>query len=146
MENIGLKFSNSQKRGITALFVAVFLLSSCASGSGLGFWSFLRPAKVTYKDTKWCVPWRLKTVLKRVARRFGPVTVHSTYRRPLENKRKGGKPKSFHLTCRATDFAIKGNPSPRKVIRFLKSHWQVGGYSYYPRGFYHIDTGPRRTW
>lgn len=109
------------------------VLSSCAL-----------PPKITWNDTSWCTPIGLKYVLRRAANRFGPITINSTHRWPLENKRKGGKSKSYHLSCRAVDFTIPGDP--KAVIRFLKSHSQVGGYSYYPRGFYHIDNGPRRTW
>lgn len=102
------------------------------------------PPRITWHDTSWCTPWSLKYVLNRVASRFGPVSIHSTHRWPLENRRKGGKRKSYHLTCRAVDFSVSGEP--RSVIRFLKSLPQVGGYSYYKKGFYHIDNGPRRTW
>ena len=102
------------------------------------------PASVTWNDTRWCVPFRLKRALKKVSQQFGPVTVYSTHRWPFENWRKGGKSRSFHLTCRATDFSIAGDPSG--VIEFLVSLPEVGGYSRYPQGFYHIDTGPRRTW
>ncbi len=119
-------------------------LGACA---GLPKWSHVGvnyPVSVTWNDTRWCVPWKLRTALAKVSQRFGPVTVHSTHRWPFENARKGGKPKSWHLTCRATDFSVKGDPSG--VLEFVKSLPQVGGYSRYPQGFYHIDTGPRRTW
>lgn len=99
---------------------------------------------IKWNDTKWCVPGKLKRVLRKVARRYGPVTIHSTHRWPLENWRKGGKPRSYHLTCRAVDFSVRGDPPG--VLAFLKSRRAVGGYSKYPQGFYHIDTGPRRTW
>jgi len=113
-----------------------FVLSGCA---------LFRPAKVDWNDTKWCVPLELKAVLRRVAKKFGPVTVHSTHRWPAENRRKGGKPKSYHLKCRAVDFSVKDRPSG--VTAFLKTQRAVGGYSYYAKGgFYHIDNGPRRTW
>ncbi|MBL4815224.1 MAG: DUF882 domain-containing protein [Shewanella sp.] len=100
--------------------------------------------RITWHDTSWCTPWSMKYVLNRVATRFGSVSIHSTHRWPLENWRKGGKKRSYHLTCRAVDFSVRGEP--KNVIRFLKSLPQVGGYSYYKKGFYHIDNGPRRTW
>ena len=135
---------NSKRCGLAVILLSSLILSSCASGSGDWF-SFLRPAKINWNDTSWCTPLPLKLALYRVAKKFGPVTVYSTHRWPLENKRKGGKSKSYHLTCRAVDFTVQGNPSA--VKKFLISMPQVGGYSYYPhKNFYHIDTGPRRTW
>ena len=119
------------------------LLSACASDN---FTTFFKPAKITWNDTSWCTPLQLKSAITKVAKKFGPVRVHSTHRWPLENKRKGGKSKSYHLSCRAVDFSVKGGNS-KEITNYLKSMWEVGGYSYYPRGnFYHIDTGPRRTW
>jgi len=131
-----------RKTVMTILIFATvgLLLTGCAGLSSLGS----RSATVTYNDTAWCLPLKLRRVLKRVARRYGPVTVHSTHRWWLENRRKGGASRSLHLQCRAADFSVRGDPS--SVIRFLKSQRAVGGYKYYPGGFYHIDTGPRRTW
>ncbi|GIL02647.1 MAG: hypothetical protein BroJett030_25460 [Alphaproteobacteria bacterium] len=127
--------------GVAAVLVAVALvLSGCASlRQGGGY-----PVSVTWKDTSWCVPWRLKGVLRRVSRRYGPVTVHSTHRWWLENWIKGGKSRSYHLSCKAVDFSVRGDPAG--VIDYLRSQKAVGGYSRYPQGFYHIDIGPRRTW
>ena len=122
-------------RNVAVLLCLAVFLNSCA---------LFRPPPVTWNDTKWCVPLELKAVLRKVARKFGPVKVHSTHRWPLENKLKGGKPRSFHLKCRAVDFSVEGAPSG--VTAFLKSQPAVGGYSYYRQGFYHIDNGPRRTW
>lgn len=115
-------------------------LTGCANLFGLGS----RSATVTYQDTKWCVPGKLKRVLKKVSRRYGTVTVHSTKRHWLENLRKGGARNSLHLKCRAVDFSVDGDPA--SVIAFLKSQSGVGGYKHYASGHYHIDTGPRRTW
>ena len=131
-------------RAVIAIAASALVLAGCAGSS---FWrasGVNYPVSVTWNDTRWCVPWRLKRVLKRASQRFGPVTVHSTHRWPLENKLKGGKPKSFHLTCKATDFSIRGYSGD--ITGWLKAQPEVGGYSRYPAGFYHIDTGPRRTW
>ena len=119
----------------TMLVAVAMLLGSCA---------LFRPAPVQWNDTSWCVPPRLKVVLRQVARRYGPVKVHSTHRWPLENRLKGGKPRSYHLSCRAVDFAVRGDPPG--VLEFIKAQREVGGYARYKQGFYHIDTGPRRTW
>lgn len=120
---------------LVLIAMASIMLAGCAK----------HPIDVTWNDSRWCVPLRLKIVLNKVSQNFGPVKVYSSHRWLLENKRKGGKAKSYHLTCRAVDFAVGGNPY--EVIEFLKSRSEVGGYSHYPaQGFFHIDTGPRRTW
>ncbi len=125
-----------QVSSVLVLVVAATVLSGCA---------LFRPAPIEWNDTRWCVPAPLKVVLRKVAREFGPVRVHSTHRWPRENRLKGGKSKSYHLKCQAVDFSVQGRPNG--VTEFLKQQRQVGGYSYYPQqGFYHIDTGPRRTW
>ena len=141
----------SHRTKITAVItlVCTMLLSACAQQSmstSTAGRTLLGGGKVTYNDTKWCVPRKLKKVLKDVSYKFGPVSVHSTKRRWLENRRKGGAKNSFHRQCRAVDFAIRGNPDPQAVLAYLKSKRSVGGYSYYPGGHYHIDNGPRRTW
>ena len=120
---------------ISGLVILAFGLSGCA---------VFRPADITWNDTKWCVPPKLKIVLAKVSKQFGPVLVHSTHRWPAENRRKGGKPKSYHLRCKAVDFSVKDDPGG--VLEFIKAQPQVGGYARYPQGFYHIDTGPKRTW
>jgi len=127
-----------------ALIVPLFL-TACAGGSQ-GFLAMFRPPQITWNDTSWCTPIELKIALNKISRKFGPIKVHSTHRWPLENARKGGKKKSYHLSCRAVDFSVQGG-SPNEIRNYLKSMWEVGGYSYYARGnFFHIDTGPRRTW
>ncbi|MEO1067136.1 MAG: D-Ala-D-Ala carboxypeptidase family metallohydrolase [Pseudomonadota bacterium] len=98
---------------------------------------------VTYRDTKGCVPFKLKRVLNHTSRKFGKVTVVSTKREPGENRRKGGARNSYHLSCQAVDFQVRGDR--KKIERFLKSYEAVGGYKSYLNHF-HIDTGPRRTW
>lgn len=117
-------------------------LAGCANWklSGINY-----PVRIDWNDTRWCVPLRLKLVLRSVSRRYGKIVVHSTHRWPFENKRKGGKPRSYHLSCRAVDFSVRGG-DPREIKRYLASRREVGGYSYYRQGFFHIDTGPRRTW
>jgi uncharacterized protein YcbK (DUF882 family) len=91
-----------------------------------------------------CVPGSLKGVLKKVAARFGPITVSSTARSRAKNRRVGGRSKSYHLGCRAVDFRVHG--STRGLGAFLASQKAVGGLKRYRSGFYHIDNGPRRSW
>lgn len=91
-----------------------------------------------------CVPDRLKAVLGQIAERWGPVTINSTHRSRRHNRRVGGRPRSYHLRCRAVDFRVNA-PTPG-MVAWLKRHPMVGGYKRYRSGYYHIDTGPRRTW
>jgi len=131
----------AKRKSVIAAICLPLILSSCAGGSHL-----FKPVIINWNDTSWCVPFQLKVALMKVSQRYGAIRVHSTHRWPLENKRKGGKKKSYHLSCRAVDFSVKGG-NPQDIKRYLVSMSEVGGYSYYPRGnFFHIDTGPRRTW
>ncbi|MEO1745780.1 MAG: D-Ala-D-Ala carboxypeptidase family metallohydrolase, partial [Pseudomonadota bacterium] len=100
--------------------------------------------RVHYNAPSKCVPGRLKSVLNSVAAKYGPVTVNSTYRSPAKNRKIGGKRRSWHLKCAAVDFRVHG--STRGLISYLRRHPKVGGYKRYKSGFYHIDSGPKRTW
>ncbi len=91
-----------------------------------------------------CLPDKLMGVIYELAEKFGDVRIASTHRDPRRNARVGGARHSLHLDCRAIDFMTSGKP--RNVIEFLKNHADIGGYKRYPRGHYHIDNGPRRTW
>lgn len=133
-----------EKRKLMACaLITPLFLTACAGGSQ-SFLAIFQPPQIIWNDTSWCTPIGLKIALNKISRKFGPIKVHSTHRWPLENARKGGKKRSFHLSCRAVDFAVPGKPS--EVKAFLRSLHEVGGYSYYSKGFYHIDNGPRRTW
>jgi hypothetical protein len=140
-------FSGAGRRRLlraAAIAGLALALSSCAVFPNWRSTQSYYPVSITWKDARWCVPLRLKLALRKVSRNFGPVTVHSTHRWPIENWLKGGKKRSYHLSCRAVDFAIRGDP--QGVMNYLVALPEVGGYSRYPQGFYHIDTGPRRTW
>lgn len=103
-----------------------------------------RGNRIHYNAPSNCVPSRLKAVLKEVAKKYGPITVNSTVRSPSRNRKIGGKRGSLHLKCAAIDFRVH---APTKgLISFLRKHKYVGGYKRYKSGFYHIDTGPKRTW
>ena len=102
-------------------------------------------ARVATAGKPWdCVPGRLKAVLGQVARKYGRVIVNSTHRSRVYNRKIGGKRSSYHLRCQAVDFRVTG--STKGLTRFLAGHKLVGGYKRYSSGFYHIDTGPKRTW
>ncbi len=92
-----------------------------------------------------CLNSQLRAVVHQVASNFGPVTVNSTCRSRRHNARVGGAHHSHHLSGNAVDFRVHGRGA-RGVYAFLRSHPSVGGLKFYRRGFFHIDTGSRRSW
>lgn len=100
--------------------------------------------RIHYNAPSKCVPGRLKSALKSVAAKYGPITVSSTYRSPAKNRKIGGKSKSWHLKCGAVDFRVHAKTSG--LLKYLRANKNVGGYKRYKSGFYHIDAGPKRTW
>lgn len=91
-----------------------------------------------------CVPSRLKSVLQKVAAKYGPITVNSTVRSNKRNRKAGGKKRSWHLKCAAVDFRV--HAGTKGLLSYLRKNKNVGGYKRYKSGFYHIDIGPKRTW
>jgi uncharacterized protein YcbK (DUF882 family) len=100
--------------------------------------------RVHYNAPSKCVPAKLKAVLQNVAAKFGPVTVSSTVRSKGRNRKVGGRKGSYHLKCAAVDFRVHGRT--KGLLSYLAGQKAVGGYKRYKTGFYHIDSGPRRTW
>ncbi|MCB1521032.1 MAG: DUF882 domain-containing protein [Hyphomicrobiaceae bacterium] len=102
--------------------------------------------KVHFQDDtpERCLPPDLVGVLYDVAERFGEVQVLSTFRDSERNRRVGGAPQSYHLSCQAIDFRVTGRTSG--LLDYLEKRAEVGGLKRYPLGFFHIDNGPRRTW
>ena len=101
-------------------------------------------AYIDYKAPSKCVPEQLKNVLNRVSAKYGPLTVNSTVRSRSRNRSVGGRDKSYHLNCQAVDFRVHGKASG--LMQHLSGIKEVGGLKRYPAGYYHIDTGPRRSW
>ncbi|MFD0916706.1 YcbK family protein [Pseudahrensia aquimaris] len=133
-------------RGLALILAASFMLSACA-GSPL-LYRIGGKGSVDYQKVSWCVPWSLKRVLRRVAHHYGDVVVFSTWRRPWHNWRVGGASSSYHKTCQAVDFKVRG-ANMAEVYRYVKRQSEVGGHKLYSArrgGHIHIDTGPRRTW
>ncbi|MBN9441015.1 DUF882 domain-containing protein [Bosea sp. (in: a-proteobacteria)] len=87
-----------------------------------------------------CLPERLKTILGRIAGKYGAVKVTSTWRPPWRARRG-----SYHRRCEAVDFRVPG-VRPRLVLEWARSLPEVGGHHVYWNGLIHIDTGPRRPW
>jgi len=134
---IARKFS----RNLTVFVLAAFL-SSCSSVSALN--PFARNGTVHYNDSSWCLPGRLKRVIRQVAHKYGDVTVHSTYRTWWQNMKIGGARRSMHRKCRAIDFSVNGNMEA--AYHFVARHPSVGGHKLYKSGHIHIDAGAKRTW
>lgn len=101
-------------------------------------------AHIAWNAPSSCVPVRLKAVLNRVAVKFGPITVNSSVRSTGKNRKVGGRKRSYHLSCQAVDFRV--HAGTKGMMGWLAGQRDVGGLHRYPSGFYHIDTGPRRTW
>ncbi len=131
-------------RGSSKLIVLVLIGSLTACSSLPGFNLFSGRGSVTYNGPSWCVPFRLKRVLRQVARKYGDVTVHSTYRTWWHNRKVGGASRSLHRRCRAVDFSVDGNM--RAAYRYVRRHRSVGGHKRYRSGHIHIDAGVKRTW
>jgi hypothetical protein len=100
---------------------------------------------ISWSANSGCLNSSLRAVIAQVASTFGPVTVNSTCRSRRHNSRVGGARHSHHLSGNAVDFRVRG-AGARSVYAFLRNHASVGGLKFYRRGFFHIDTGSRRTW
>ncbi|MEO0799289.1 MAG: D-Ala-D-Ala carboxypeptidase family metallohydrolase [Pseudomonadota bacterium] len=88
-----------------------------------------------------CLPASLKSILAKVERRFGRVSVISTHR-PGATIRGSGK-RSYHASCRAADFKPPRGKY-RAVVNFLRANHRGGLGTYSGRhNHIHIDNGPR---
>ena len=131
---------------LATLVLIATLLAGCASTPGL--YRVFGKGEVTYRGASWCLPFGLKRVLRRVAYHYGDVHVFSTFRSPWHNWRVGGASRSYHKTCRAADFTVRG-ADMRAVYAYVKRQRAVGGHKLYPKGrggHIHIDNGARRSW
>ena len=128
------------------LLSAMLVLSGCSYFPKGGLFGIGTRGEVHWGEQRtWCLPWRLKRVVRRVAFKFGDVYVSSTKRSKERNDKVGGASRSLHLTCKAIDFKV--NADPDAVLAYLKSQDAVGGLKYYADlGHFHIDTGTRRSW
>ena len=75
-----------------------------------------------------------------------PIVVHSGYRTPQTNARiEGAARLSLHMWGKAVDFHVPGVPLA-DLAGICAACPISGGVGYYPEGWVHMDTGPRRTW
>ncbi len=91
-----------------------------------------------------CLPGSIKVKLNIVRKKYGRVTVISSYRRNARVRRTGKR--SYHASCRAVDFKV-----PRrnywKAARWLRKTHKGGVGTYSGRfNHIHIDNGRRARW
>lgn len=75
-----------------------------------------------------------------------PIVVHSGYRSPQTNAQiEGAARYSYHMWGRAVDFHVPG-VDLSDLAGVCEACPISGGVGYYPEGWVHMDTGPKRTW
>lgn len=94
-----------------------------------------------------CFPRKLRTILKRVHKKFGKKpAINSGFRTASYNRRIGGVRGSYHTKCLAADIKVAG-VNKYRLAKFLRSMPDVGGVGVYGcKGVVHVDVGPRRDW
>jgi uncharacterized protein YcbK (DUF882 family) len=89
--------------------------------------------------------WAVQTYLRNegVA---APIMVHSGYRTPQTNAQiEGAARLSYHMWGKAVDFDVPG-VDLGELAGICEACPVSGGVGYYPEGWVHLDTGPKRTW
>jgi len=75
-----------------------------------------------------------------------PLVVHSGYRTPQTNAMiEGAARLSLHMWGKAVDFHVPG-VELADLAGICRACPVSGGVGYYPEGWVHLDTGPRRFW
>ncbi len=75
-----------------------------------------------------------------------PIVVHSGYRTPETNAvTEGAARNSLHMYGMAVDFHVPG-VSIEDLTQICAACPASGGVGYYPDGWVHLDTGPKRYW
>jgi uncharacterized protein YcbK (DUF882 family) len=76
----------------------------------------------------------------------GPIVVHSGYRTPQTNAAiEGAARLSLHMWGKAVDFHVPG-VALDDLAAICRACPISGGVGYYPEGWVHMDTGPKRSW
>jgi uncharacterized protein YcbK (DUF882 family) len=75
-----------------------------------------------------------------------PIMVHSGYRTPQTNAQiEGAARLSYHMWGKAVDFHVPG-VALSDLAGICEACPASGGVGYYPDGWVHMDTGPKRYW
>lgn len=89
--------------------------------------------------------WAVQAYLRREGV-SAPIMVHSGYRTPQTNAQiEGAARLSYHMWGKAVDFDVPG-VDLGELAGICEACPASGGVGYYPDGWVHLDTGPRRTW
>jgi uncharacterized protein YcbK (DUF882 family) len=89
--------------------------------------------------------WAIQQYLVRAGLRE-PIVVHSGYRTPQTNAMtEGAARNSLHMYGQACDFDVPGVAFD-DLAAIAWACPSTGGVGYYPEGWVHVDTGPRRYW
>ncbi len=89
--------------------------------------------------------WAVQSYLRRDSIN-GPIVVHSGYRTPQTNSQTEGAARlSYHMWGKAVDFHVPGI-ALSDLAGICEACPISGGVGYYPEGWVHMDTGPRRSW
>lgn len=77
---------------------------------------------------------------------MAPIMVHSGYRTPQTNAQiEGAARLSYHMWGKAADFHVPG-VDLSELAGICEACPISGGVGYYPDGWVHMDTGPKRYW
>lgn len=98
-------------------------------------------SKATASTSLSCLPGNVKVMLNSLTRKFGTLSIVSTYRKNALIA--GTRKRSYHASCRAVDFHPPRNKY-KQVLAYLRSTWK-GGLGTYSGCMHHlhIDNGPR---
>lgn len=89
--------------------------------------------------------WAVQEYLRRAGIQ-SPIVVHSGYRTPQTNAQtEGAARNSYHMWGKAVDFHVPG-VGLDDLAGICQACPASGGVGYYPAGWVHLDTGPKRFW
>lgn len=90
--------------------------------------------------------WSVQQYLVKTKGDWRPIVVHSGYRTPETNAAtEGAAWNSLHMYGKAVDFHVPG-VDLGELADVCQACPSVGGVGYYPAGWVHLDTGPKRSW
>lgn len=89
-----------------------------------------------------CLPLEIRRQLVYISNRFGAVKVVSAHRPGALIA--GTNRRSYHASCRAVDFYVRGRGAQTAALNYLRANWR-GGLGTYSGCMHHIhlDNGPK---